>query len=114
MAVCYSETKPATLSKFFPPTDAQLDNLKKNFKFALKLTLKSSKFKIVFLRLSDCASVGGKNFDNYQDAWNVCVCVCVVGGDCHPTHQQVPENHNHDTPQVTVFSGPQDASFFFT
>jgi len=27
---------------FFPPTDAQLDSLKNNFKFALKLTLKSS------------------------------------------------------------------------
>ena len=30
------------LSKFFPPTDAQLDSLKNNFKFALKFTLKSS------------------------------------------------------------------------
>jgi hypothetical protein len=27
---------------FFSPTDAQLDNLKNNFKFALKFTLKSS------------------------------------------------------------------------
>jgi hypothetical protein len=30
------------LSFFFSPTDAQLDSLKNNFKFALKLTLKSS------------------------------------------------------------------------
>ena len=29
-------------SKFFSPTDAQLDSLKNNFKFALELTLKSS------------------------------------------------------------------------
>jgi hypothetical protein len=30
------------LSKFFSPTDPQLDSLKNNFKFPLKLTLKSS------------------------------------------------------------------------
>jgi hypothetical protein len=30
------------LSKFFSPTDAQLDSLKNKYKFALKLTLKSS------------------------------------------------------------------------
>jgi hypothetical protein len=29
-----------TLSKFYSPTDAQLDSVKNNFKFALKLTLK--------------------------------------------------------------------------
>jgi len=29
-------------SKFFSPTDAQLDSLKNKFKFALKLTLKGS------------------------------------------------------------------------
>ena len=45
---------------FFLPTDAQLDNLKNNFKFNANLKL--------FLKLSNCASVGKKNFDNYQDA----------------------------------------------
>jgi hypothetical protein len=44
--------------KVFSPIDAQLGSLKNNFKFALKL----------FLRLSNCASIGEKNFDNYQDA----------------------------------------------
>jgi hypothetical protein len=31
-----------TIIKVFSPTDAQLDNLKNNFNFALKLTLKST------------------------------------------------------------------------
>jgi hypothetical protein len=43
-----------TIIKVFSPTDAQLDSLKNNFKFALKL----------FLRLFNCVSDGGKrNFD---------------------------------------------------
>jgi hypothetical protein len=59
---------------FFSPTDAQLDSLKNNFKFALKLTLKSFSMSVLklFLRLSNCASVcEKKNFDNYQDALSV-------------------------------------------
>jgi hypothetical protein len=34
--------KFATIIKVFSPTDAQLDSLKSNFKFSLKLTLKIS------------------------------------------------------------------------
>jgi len=57
----------------FLRTDAQLDSLKINIKFALKFIFKAfncqfwCKFKF-FLWLSNCASVGEKNFDNYQDA----------------------------------------------
>jgi hypothetical protein len=54
------------LSKFFSPTDAQLDSIKNNFKFSLKLT--SRHFKTIQL----CISWWKKNFDNYQDARYVC------------------------------------------
>ena len=40
--ICPSKNLTKRLSKFVSPTDAQLDSLKSNFKFALKLTLKSS------------------------------------------------------------------------
>jgi cobalamin biosynthesis protein CobD/CbiB len=38
----YLPCKLIIIKVFFSPTDAQLDSLKNNFKFALKLTLKGS------------------------------------------------------------------------
>jgi hypothetical protein len=61
--------------KSFSPTDAQLGSLKDNFKFALKFTLNCS-FNFIFnanlklfLKLSNCTSVGEKNFDNKKKIW---------------------------------------------
>ena len=31
---------------------------------------------------------------------------------CYTTYHHIPENDDHDTPQVTVFSGPQDTNIF--
>jgi len=50
--------------KVFSPTDAQLDILKNNFKFALKFNVNFNANIKLFLRLSNCASVGEKTSIN--------------------------------------------------
>jgi hypothetical protein len=50
--------------QFFSPTDAQLSSLKNSFEICIKIepfnVNFNVSFKIVFLRLLNCASVGGE------------------------------------------------------
>jgi hypothetical protein len=60
----------------FLPSDAQLDSFKNNLKFYIKIDIKTL-FNVnfnanlkLFLRLSNCASVGEKKFDKIVELCN--------------------------------------------
>jgi hypothetical protein len=111
--------------KVFSPTNAQFDSLKNNFKFALKLTLKSSymfRCKIIrehtiwallklqllkCVKIHWCGSFGG--VVAYIIIWpllvSVCVCVCVCGSGRNQTElsfrsRPAPHTHTHTHTQT--------------